>query len=102
MKINKLLYLLFCTFVCALLLGGCATQNDKSLGSAAISIPSYAIKAPSAGKIIGLISEKGERISKGQPLRMQEELRRIARADAAVPEERRHRRIPANLPRKRR
>ena len=68
MKINKLLYLLFCTFVCALLLGGCATQNDKSLGSAAISIPSYAIKAPSAGKIIGLISEKGERISKGQPL----------------------------------
>ena len=68
MKIKKLLYLLFCTFACALLLGGCATQNDKSLGSAAISIPSYAIKAPSAGKIIGLISEKGERISKGQPL----------------------------------
>lgn len=68
MKIKKLLYLLFCTFACALLLGGCAVQNDKSLGSAAISIPSYAIKAPSAGKIIGLISEKGERISKGQPL----------------------------------
>ena len=43
-----------------------------------------------------------ERVDKGQPLRMQEELRRIARADAAVPEERRHRRIPANLPRKRR
>ena len=43
-----------------------------------------------------------ERIGKGQPLRMQEELRRIARADAAMPEERRHRRIPANLPRKRR
>lgn len=43
-----------------------------------------------------------KRISKRQPLWMQKKFRFLARADAAVPEERRHRRIPANLPRKRR
>lgn len=43
-------------------------QSNKNLGSAEITIPTYTIKAPAAGKILGLISEKGERISKGQPL----------------------------------
>lgn len=50
-------------------LSGCSLQKaDNSLGSSTISIPTYAVKAPTAGKLIGLISEKGERISKGQPL----------------------------------
>lgn len=50
-------------------LSGCSLQKaDNSLGSGTISIPTYAVKAPTAGKLIGLISEKGERISKGQPL----------------------------------
>lgn len=43
-------------------------QSNKNLGSAEITIPTYTIKAPAAGKILGLISEKRERISKGQPL----------------------------------
>lgn len=68
MKIKKLLYLLVSIAACALVLGGCARTSEKKLGSTAISIPTYAVKAPSAGKILGLISEKGERISKGQPL----------------------------------
>lgn len=68
MKIKKLLYLLVSIAACALLLGGCAQTSEKNLGSAAINIPTYAVKAPSAGKILGLISEKDERISKGQPL----------------------------------
>lgn len=50
-------------------LSGCSLQKaDNSLGRGTISIPTYAVKAPTAGKLIGLISEKGERISKGQPL----------------------------------
>lgn len=50
-------------------LSGCSLQKaDNSLGSGTIRIPTYAVKAPTAGKLIGLISEKGERISKGQPL----------------------------------
>lgn len=68
MKIKKLLSLLTGLLACVLLISGCAGQADKKLGSAAISIPTYAVKAPSAGKILGLISEKDERISKGQPL----------------------------------
>lgn len=43
----------------------------------------YTIKAPKAGKLIGLIVEKGERISKGQPLfAMQNEI--LSKQDAAV------------------
>ena len=50
-------------------LSGCSLQKaDNSLGRGTISIPTYAVKAPTAGKLIGLISETGERISKGQPL----------------------------------
>lgn len=45
-----------------------SAKTEGSLGSGTISIPTYAVKAPTAGKLIGLISEKGERISKGQPL----------------------------------
>lgn len=66
MKLIKVICIL--TACAALILSGCGLQNSKSLGSAAISIPTYDIKAPAAGKILGLISEKGERISKGQPL----------------------------------
>lgn len=66
MKLIKVICIL--TACAAVFLSGCGLQNNKSLGSAAISIPTYAIKAPAAGKILGLISEKGERISKGQPL----------------------------------
>ncbi len=68
MNIKKILCLLISVAACALLLGGCSNTGNKTLGSAAISIPTYAVKAPSAGKILGLISEKEERISKGQPL----------------------------------
>lgn len=68
MNIKKILLLLVSIAACAMLLTGCAQTNDKKLGSAAITIPTYAVKAPSAGKILGLISEKDERISKGQPL----------------------------------
>lgn len=68
MQIKKLLLVLSGLMTCVLLMSGCAMQTDNKLGSAAISIPTYAVKAPSAGKILGLISEKDERISKGQPL----------------------------------
>lgn len=52
-----------------LALSGC-TSNSKttSLGEGSINIPSYTISAPKSGKILGLIIEKGERISKAQPL----------------------------------
>ncbi len=50
------------------LLSGCMTQSDKKLGSAVLNVPTYAVKAPASGKILGLISEKNERISKSQPL----------------------------------
>lgn len=68
MQIKKILLMLAGIITCVLLMSGCAMQTDNKLGSAAISIPTYAVKAPSAGKILGLISEKDERISKGQPL----------------------------------
>ena len=68
MQIKKLLLVLAGLMTCVLLMSGCAGQTNNKLGSAAISIPTYAVKAPSAGKILGLISEKDERISKGQPL----------------------------------
>lgn len=53
----------------ALLLSGCSSSGqNKKIGSAPLSIPSYEVKAPASGQIIGLITEKGERIGKGQPL----------------------------------
>ncbi|MDO4920391.1 MAG: HlyD family efflux transporter periplasmic adaptor subunit [Phascolarctobacterium sp.] len=53
----------------ALLLSGCSNSGQsKKIGSAPLSIPSYEVKSPASGQIIGLITEKGERISKGQPL----------------------------------
>ena len=62
--------LLLCCFVLGLFLAtGCSVNNRSAkLGEGTISIPSYTIKAPSSGKLLGLIAEKQERISKGQPL----------------------------------
>lgn len=69
MKILKILCCMAAVCLTAFSLSGCSLQKaDNSLGSGTISIPTYAVKAPTAGKLIGLISEKGERISKGQPL----------------------------------
>lgn len=69
MKILKILCCMVAVCLTAFSLSGCSLQKaDNSLGSGTISIPTYAVKAPTAGKLIGLISEKGERISKGQPL----------------------------------
>ncbi len=65
----------FCKVICILsaflvlfAAGGCTPQGSNALGSTTLSVPTYAVKAPAAGKLLGLISEKGERISKGQPL----------------------------------
>lgn len=66
MKLIKVICIL--AALASLLVSGCSLESNKNLGSATISIPSYDIKAPASGKILGLISEKGERISKGQPL----------------------------------
>lgn len=52
----------------ALLTGGCGSQQHKKIGSGSLTIPSYTVQAPASGRIIGLITEKGERISQGQPL----------------------------------
>lgn len=69
MKILKILCCMAAVCLTAFSLSGCSLQKaDNSLGRGTISIPTYAVKAPTAGKLIGLISEKGERISKGQPL----------------------------------
>lgn len=69
MKILKILCCMTAVCLTAFSLSGCSLQKaDNSLGRGTISIPTYAVKAPTAGKLIGLISEKGERISKGQPL----------------------------------
>lgn len=67
MKICKVICILSACLV-LLAASGCSPQGSDSLGSATLSVPTYAVKAPSAGKLLGLISEKGERISKGQPL----------------------------------
>lgn len=62
-------YKIFLTLLLtALLAGGCGSQQHKKIGSGSLTIPSYTVQAPASGKIIGLITEKGERISKGQPL----------------------------------
>lgn len=65
------IYKVICMLSACLVLlttGGCSPQSSNSLGSATLNVPTYAVKAPAAGKLLGLISEKGERISKGQPL----------------------------------
>lgn len=49
------------------LLSSCQTNTDAA-GKNIAQPASYTIKAPAAGKIIGLIAEPGERISQGQPL----------------------------------
>ena len=47
---------------------GCAKKSDTNLGETKLTIPTYTIKAPAKGKILGLILEKGEHIGKDQPL----------------------------------
>lgn len=60
--------IIFCLSACvALLLSGCQS-SPQSLGSGVLQVPSYTVAAPAAGQLIGLITEKGERISKEQPL----------------------------------
>lgn len=53
-----------------MLICGCSNNNPagKKIGGGKIDIPIYTIEAPATGKIRGMISEQGERISKGQPL----------------------------------
>lgn len=60
--------LLTLLMLAALLAGGCGSQQHKKIGSGKLLIPSYEVQAPASGQIIGLIIEKGERISQGQPL----------------------------------
>lgn len=60
--------LLTLLMLAALLAGGCGSQQHKKIGSGKLFIPSYEVQAPASGQIIGLIIEKGERISQGQPL----------------------------------
>lgn len=52
----------------AVLLSGCQTNTDKAGEENTVQPTNHSIKAPAAGKIIGLIAEPGERISQGQPL----------------------------------
>ncbi len=67
MKFFKVICILLACLL-FLAVAGCSPQSPNALGSATLSIPTFAVKAPSTGKLLGLISEKGERISKGQPL----------------------------------
>lgn len=67
MKLNK--FTVICIALTIFFTAGCGNfANDKVLGSGKINVPVYDIKAPANGKILGLISEKNERISKDQPL----------------------------------
>lgn len=62
--------LIFLVFL-ILILAGCAQQNtaqSKPNAADAQAKGSYTVTAPATGKLIGLISAKGERVSKGQPL----------------------------------
>lgn len=64
---NKFILLLICA-VTLLALAGCGNADKNLIGSGQIQVPAYDIAAPSGGEILGLIAEKGERITKGQPL----------------------------------
>ncbi len=68
---KKLTILCLLAMSIALLLAGCAktdTSATTKQPEKKVELQSYTITAPKDGKIIGLISEKGERISKDQPL----------------------------------
>ena len=65
MKLTKLI--ICCLALLSLLSLGCAKDNSN-LGEAKLTIPTYIIKAPAKGKILGLILEEGEHIGKDQPL----------------------------------
>lgn len=65
---KKLSFYFLIIFI-SLCLSGCSDKAASTqLGEGRIAIPSYTLKAPRGGKILGLISEKGERISKDQPV----------------------------------
>lgn len=63
---NKFILTVIC-IVC-LVLTGCGGADKNFLGSGKAVIPTYEVKAPAAGKLLGLITEQGERITSGQPL----------------------------------
>ncbi len=52
----------------AFIISACAGQGSRVIGSGKLIVPSYSVTAPATGKIIGLIVEAQERISKDQPL----------------------------------
>lgn len=71
MQINTKNYKIFAAvflLLTAIFTGGCQAPKSKSAAKNPAQTVSYTIKAPIAGKIIGLIAEPGERISQGQPL----------------------------------
>lgn len=69
----KLVYKFALILLCLIfLITGCAQQtkneNDKKAASTPTAPQLHQVTSPKAGKIIGLIVEKGERISQEQPL----------------------------------
>ncbi len=68
MKLKSLNFLII--LIISLFTLGC--NSDKEVAdisaTARIRIPTYNVVAPKAGKLLGIIAEKGERIRKGQPL----------------------------------
>lgn len=64
---QRLIHIIFSILLIASLCIGCSS-SQKPASNASSSSKLHTITAPKAGKIIGLIVEKGERISKDQPL----------------------------------
>lgn len=64
---QRLFYIIFSIFLIASLCIGC-TNSQKAATNTSSGSKLHTITAPKGGKIIGLIVEKGERISKDQPL----------------------------------
>lgn len=63
---RKPVYLILASLALVLIFAGCARQAPPPQNTPKKT--TLSVKAPKAGKIIGLIAEKGERISKDQPL----------------------------------
>lgn len=64
---QRLIHIIFSVFLIASLCIGCSS-SQKATSNANSSSKLHTITAPKTGKIVGLIVEKGERISKDQPL----------------------------------